>query len=152
MSKKIVLIIVSLVVAAVCAGFVVAMVTVNSNDPTVDYDDSKVTTMPDVGPILPIVQLDGSWVVARNGTTMTAVVSNNVITITMSKDDSSMVYWNGTFQSTASVGETVTSTKIETDSIVLSGADTKNFQIASDTLTFDMSAMGVTTSVQARRA
>jgi hypothetical protein len=94
------------------------------------------------------VDLTGKWTAQVKETTFTVDIVDSVVTIKMSKDGSSMLYWYGTFPATGSIGENVTSTKLEINKAVLSGADAKTFGVKETSLTFDVSAMGQTKTVE----
>lgn len=114
--------------------------------PTIPSVSETATTVP--GIILPLQDLSGNWTAdSGNGATMTATIQSNEIRITLNNEGAKMLYWVGTFNSTAGTGETVTSTKIEINKAVLSRANTKEFVIGNGTISFDLSAMGKTTRV-----
>lgn len=96
--------------------------------------------------------LQGKWASdSSNGTSMNAVVKNDVIKITIDDEDSSSLYWQGTFAKTATNGDTIVS-KADTaaleSSILGSQNKTKAFTYDDGTLTFDMSMMGTTKHVK----
>lgn len=95
-----------------------------------------------VGIELPMVQLDGTWAADENGTRFLATVKDEKISIDMGDDASTMLYWYGTFKHVESPGADITSTKLKTDKLVLSGADAKDFTVENDTITFEFEAMG----------
>lgn len=98
------------------------------------------------------IDLNGKWTTTIKETTFNVDVMNSVITIKMAKNGSSMLYWYGTFPSTGTIGESITSTKLDINKAVLSGADSKVFIVKDNGLTFDVSAMGQTKNVAVTRA
>lgn len=94
------------------------------------------------------VDLTGKWVATLNGTTFTVIVANSNVDIMMTKNGSSLLYWHGTFSNSGTVGEPITSTKLDIDKPVLSGADSKVFSVKNDKLAFEVSAMGQTKTVE----
>lgn len=103
---------------------------------------------------LPLVTLDGNWAShpEQSGSKFVATVNNDKITMHMSNGKVDMTYWNGTFQSSATPGDSILSNKLEIDHVVLSGADNKTFYVGNNTLTFEFTAMGSTRSVTLNRA
>ena len=97
------------------------------------------------------IDLNGKWSTTIKETTFNVDVTNSVITIKMSKNGSSMLYWYGTFPSTGTIGEIITSTKLDINKAVLSGADSKMLTVKDGSLTFDVSAMGQTKNVEVTR-
>jgi hypothetical protein len=106
-----------------------------------------------VGLVLPLVQLEGQWYVKNDETAFVATVKGQDISIELlGAGDVSAVYWHGTFKSSESSGQTITSTKtVSGDEIVLSQDATKDFVVQQDTLTFKFSALGMTRSVALHR-
>lgn len=142
------------IVSAVVALFLVVIPS-DSQDPTVAWDPSVVVTAPSAGVELPLPEkpdLNGTWTAEDNGTIFTAEIINNSVTITMSKADTSMVYWYGWFDPTAVDGETVASNRLDYDKVVMSGAESKNFVVGDNTISFEITAMGMTKNVVMNRA
>lgn len=133
------------------AAIIAASLAVPEGSPTVQVPESSTIG---AGVDLPIVQLDGSWASTPdvNDSQYFATVSNGQIEIKMANDDLSMLYWVGTFESSASAGETVASNKVEVDKMVLSGADAKDFVVGEDAITFTFEAMGMQRTVALHRA
>lgn len=104
------------------------------------------------GLVLPLQTLDGQWRYEKNGTAFTATVINNTIKIELGSDGVSMDYYVGTFESYAGVGDTINSTVLPTDGIVLSQSKAKDFEVGKDAFTFIFEAMGMKTTVEMRRA
>jgi hypothetical protein len=126
-----------------------------SPSPVVPQISSTVT--PPVAPTgvekeISTMDVTGKWTTKVNETTFTVDVVNSAVTIKMSKNGSSMLYWYGTFPSTATIGESITSTKLDINKAVLSGADSKVFVVKQGTLSFDVSAMGQTKTVEVTHA
>lgn len=128
-------------IVAIIVG-VLFFVTVKDNDPTV-----PVIEAPSAGVELPISNLTGTWTVEKNGTTFSAEVTNDKITITMSTDNMNMVYWYGSFDAGVSEGQTVVSEKLDRSRMVMSGAASKIFVIGDNTMSFEATAMGVSKTV-----
>lgn len=93
------------------------------------------------------IDLAGTWTTKINDTVFTVDVANSVVKIIMSNNGRSMLYWYGSISNTGTVGEIITSTKMEFNKAVLSSADSKTFAVGKNTLTFEVSAMGKTRSV-----
>lgn len=144
------------VALAVGAGWGIATyIGSSSNDSSVSENPPAAQSTPtEVGPLpemeQPMPNLDGEWSATAHGTRFVATVGNNVITIVMNRDNTSVMYWNGSFEQTG--GDMVASNKIETDSIVLSGAAAKTFTVGVDKLSFEFRAMGMTEVVVLTRA
>lgn len=113
-----------------------------------------ISNAPDAGVDLPMVasDLSGTWVAENNGATFTAEIVDNTISVTMSRADTSMLYWYGWFDPNALSGDTVVSNKLDIDKPVLSQVDIKQFSIGDGVMTFDFTAMGNTTTVELSRA
>jgi hypothetical protein len=101
----------------------------------------------DAGVDLPLVQLDGTWAAERNGSKFLATVADNKITIEFGSDGTSMVYYYGTFKSAEEKGTVITSTALDTDKLVMSGAKQKAFTVEQNVIWFDFEAMGMKTKV-----
>lgn len=99
----------------------------------------------------PAVQnLAGDWVADNNGIRMVATVKANTIKIVLKSNDTSVDFWDGTFESQASSGATITSVKqVKDEEIVISSGNTKTFEIGDGTMVFDMSFLGVTKTITA---
>src|ERR1044072_3049254 len=95
-----------------------------------------------------LVDLSGKWTTKINETVFDVSVDDASITIKMTKSGQSILYWYGTFANSATVGETVVSNKLDINKAVLSSADAKPFVVQGKTLTFDVSAMGKTRTVE----
>jgi hypothetical protein len=128
---------------------------VPEGSPTVQNVPVVATTQdraPDAGMELPLVKLDGTWSVERNGTRFVATVANGTINIDIvTSDDTSMTYWNGTFETSESNGETITSTVVNPDLFVLSNATEKDFLVGENTLSFEFQGMGIKSTVVLNR-
>lgn len=109
------------------------------------------TPIPRMSP--PLQDLNGNWAADNNnGGTITAVVKDEQITLIINNEGAKMLYWVGTFQSFASVGDMVKSTKVDVPKAVLSRATSKDFIIGEGTISFELSVMGKTTIVELRYA
>lgn len=93
--------------------------------------------------------LDGQWVTDSNGVKLTATVAHNTIKIELRNNDTTINFWDGTFESFGKVGDVIASVKSQTDDIMVSSAESKTFTIGDRTMTFDLSFMGVTKTVTA---
>lgn len=96
--------------------------------------------------------LTGKWMGHINETAFTVSVENETVTIRMAKAGSSMLYWYGSFQNHAVVGETINSTKLDINKAVLSSAGSKEFTVNDNSLSFDVSAVGQTKTIEVTRA
>lgn len=112
------------------------------DEPTVNYAPSNA---PNAGLDLPLPSVNGTWT-DNNG--LVAVVENDTIEIMWTRNNSSMLYWVGTFNSSASDGDIVTSAKTIVRKPVLSQADSKDFTIKHGRLFFELTAMGSTKTVE----
>lgn len=117
-------------------------------------DSQAVVVTPNVQVGLPVaaVDLNGEWTAENNGSQFQAHIMNNVITIELVSRGTTMTYWNGTFETSVSPGSTIVSDKLESDKMILSGADSKNFVAQPDGLSFDFQALGMTKTVVLTRA
>ena len=96
--------------------------------------------------------LTGKWMGHIKETAFIVEIKDSTVTVRMAKNGSSMLYWYGKFLNTATVGDVITSHKLDINKAVLSSADSKDFAVNQDTLTFDVSAMGQTTTVEVTHA
>jgi hypothetical protein len=138
------------IISAVMALFLVVIPS-GSQDPTVARNPSLVVTAPEAGVTLPLSDLNGTWSADDNGTTFTAEISGDVVKITMAREGASMVYWYGSFDSSAAAGQNVVSNKLDFDKVVMSGSDSKLFNIRDSSIAFEVTAMGMTKSVVMNR-
>lgn len=130
-------------VLAVGAGWGVAHYITSSSEQTSGHNHD-ISVDRGVELSVPASDLNGTWTASDNETTFTAEIVDNSVSITMSRADTSMLYWYGWFDSTASNGDTVVSNKLDIDKAVLSGADSKSFLVGDNVLMFDFTAMGST--------
>lgn len=107
---------------------------------------------PDTGVAPPVMNLNGTWMFATDkGGVFEATVADKIIKIVMkAPTGTSMVYWNGTFETYQSAGGQIVSQVVE-DKAVLSKSKTKNFTVGDDTLSFSYTAAGVTKTVELKR-
>lgn len=119
------------------------------NNPTVPLAKLEA---PNNGPMLPIMNLDGTWTHKTDkGGVFEATVTADAIKIVMkAPTGTSLVYWNGTFENSQSVGAVVVSKLIE-DKAILSQSKTKNFTVGDETLSFEFTSMGITKTVELKR-
>jgi hypothetical protein len=151
--------------SAIVAGIIVVLISFSSSSPSsppsvetqtgsVTTSDATTTTTAASSSIYtPLQDLTGTWSAdSGSGGVLTATVKDGVITITMNNEGAKMLYWVGTFQSTADPGNTVNSTKVEVRKAVLSRATSKEFTVGDNAIFFEFSAMGKTTKMELRRA
>lgn len=101
---------------------------------------------------VPATDLRGTWNFTNgNGSSFVATVSDKAIKIFMTNKGTSMVYWEGTFESYKPIGSEITSEVIYDDSAILSQSKSKNFIVGDTTLSFDFTAMGATKTVVLQR-
>lgn len=152
--------IIGLVIVTIVAGFAIASVVSTPDRPTnVDTStDTSSDTGSDISPApaprveLPVMDLQGVWVADENGRQFTATVANGNISIELGNADMSMLYWNGTFDTSNTAGAIIISDKIDINKAVLSGADSKEFVFENDKLSFEFEAMGMKKTVVMGRA
>lgn len=141
-------------VLAVIVGAVLAVLAMSlavpEGSPVVE--NPPAITAPGVDLELPLVQLNGTWSSSDNGTQFVATVGNNVVSIEMVKGDTSMLYWNGTFGTEGAAGDILVSNKSDVERPMLSSADSKDFTVGDDTLSFQFEAMGMMKTVVMMRA
>lgn len=121
---------------------------VGESGTSAQYNPQKVN-----GLVLPLVSLEGDWVVKDGDLNFSAKVEGSSIKIEMlSADGYSATYWHGTFKTAESPNATIVSTKTEArEEIVLSQSATKDFTISPDGITFKYSALGFTKQVTLKR-
>jgi hypothetical protein len=100
---------------------------------------------------LPVLDLQGNWSGELNEATFNATVTDTFITITFVKDTTSIIYWHGSFAPAQDINTQIVSNVIELDKMVLSGADSKTFDVGMTTLSFEFEAMGSKTKVEMKR-
>lgn len=101
-----------------------------------------------------VSDLTGSWIETNTDSDakMSAEITSDTIEVYWSSDDTSAIYWSGTYVAPTEAG-TYTWSSVndhdKTDSALLaSGDDTKDFTYNSNgEITFDVTAMGVTKTV-----
>ena len=135
--KLLFIVLVAGVLCAVCAA--ILMFLPGEGNPTVQYDPTQLSTAPGAGLDLPLpATLDGQY----SNDDFSATVVTDRIEI---RTSNGMLYWVGTFSSSAVPGDVVTSTKIDVPKAVLSQADSKDFTIGDGSFTFEFKIMGTTT-------
>lgn len=100
----------------------------------------------------PLPDLKGEWSAQDNGAYFDATIVEDSIRIRFVNGDTSMIYWNGTFNSQSASGVTLVSNRIDLDEIILSGSPSKDFLIENNTISFEFKAMGMTKMVVLTRA
>lgn len=101
---------------------------------------------------VPSTDLRGVWSSTNEkGGTFTADISDKSIKIYMSADDTSVMYWSGTFDSYKPVGSVITSRVSDDAEFFLSKSTEKDFVVGETTLTFDFTMRGVTKKVNLSR-
>lgn len=93
-----------------------------------------------------VPNLDGDWSETTNGIVLIATIKSDTILIQLKNEGTTITYWKGTFISNAKPGQQVASIKDATTAI-FNSSDTKIFTIDGNTISFEMSAMGVTKTV-----
>ena len=123
--------------------------TENQPEPKVPFAQLE---SPNTGPALPVMNLDGGWTFTTDkGGIFDAKVDDKTIRIEMKAlNGTSMLYWNGTFETYASVGAVIVSKTIN-DKAALSQSSTKNFTVGEKTLSFSFTMQGVTKVVDLSR-
>ena len=97
----------------------------------------------------PFHDLNGTWTADMgDGNSMVATVVNDTIQIVMKNNEMTMIYWNGTFRPSGAIGDVILSTKIEITKAVMSRANDKRFVVGNETMTFELTAMGVTKTME----
>lgn len=139
------------IVLAILVGGLFAVLAITSPTPVIPSSNTSVEPAPAPRIELPMVNLDGEWSAENNGSKFVAMVTDSNIEIRFVADDTSMIYWNGTFQTEAAPNETILSTKVDNGKMVLSKADSKNFVVGTDSLSFEFEAMGVIKTVAMTR-
>jgi hypothetical protein len=92
--------------------------------------------------------LTGDWTADNgNNTKIVATVKDNTIKILLKSTDVEMTYWSGTFVNSAIAGDQIASIKSQALEMIMSQAESKTFAIGDKSLSFDMSAFGVTKHV-----
>lgn len=109
-------------------------------------------TTQSASPVSTVINLAGQWTAdMNNGAMMIATVKNETITVVLHDHDATMTYWYGTFDSSAKSGDDVASLKNDSTQAILSSDSMKTFTIGDDTISFDMTVMGVTKRVTLSR-
>jgi hypothetical protein len=94
--------------------------------------------------------LDGQWVAENNGIKMTATVVHDTITVELVNNDTTINFWDGSFESFAQVGDVIGSVRTTAgDTIMVSSDQEKNFIVGDGTISFDLAFMGVTKHIKA---
>lgn len=98
--------------------------------------------------------LNGTYVYTGDGSAMVGEVKDGTILINLQSRDDSSLYWSGDFAKTAMTGDKVVSNanKEQLSRSMTGSVDpTKEFTIDGDTITFQMSAMGMTKTVELKK-
>lgn len=138
----------AIVIIAAVVGLVIAGVTVGKDDNVQSQSNERVV---ETGPQLPVASLEGTWSAERNGSQFVATVTPKNIQIKFVADKTSMIYWNGSFETPQSPVATIPSKKVEINKLVMSQATSKNFTYDNGKLSFEFEAMGMTTVVELQR-
>jgi hypothetical protein len=109
---------------------------------------------PEKGPISSVLNLEGSWThtTDKGGVFETTITDKTIKIVMKAPTGTSMVYWYGSFGPYQYNGVEVTSNVIEEGTAVLSQSKSKRFVVGPDTLSFSFTAMGITKTVELRRA
>lgn len=131
---------------------VLLLVSMGGSSPTV-ASTGGVVENPPPGVELPVaVDLNGKWIANDDDRVFTAEITSETITINISKGNTSMFYWYGSFDPTTPVGQIAVSHKLESDQRVLSGADSKDFLVGDNRISFEFTIMSVTKKLDLQRA
>lgn len=131
-----------LVVLVMVFGAIALVSTMISSNNSPNMEGTHATSL-----ALPMIEFDGEWTAEVNDLRFDATVQDNSIAIQIANGPTSMLYWNGTFEAQGSNGDTIISDKVETNDIIMSQVDSKEFIVGFNTLSFEFKAMGVTTNV-----
>ena len=137
--------------AAVMVGLLVAAVIQGSNSASPQIMPTGTDSVQSMVE-LPLPDLKGEWSARENGVYFSATIVDDAIRIRFINGDTSVIYWNGTFNGQSASGVTLVSNKIELDEMILSGSDSKNFMVEDNTISFEFKAMGMTKTVVLTRA
>ncbi len=102
------------------------------------------------------LDLRGTWSDLKDGTQM-AVIDDDTITIYWGNEDASSLYWSGTYQAPTEASdkyswESQNYHDVTDYELLASGDDTKTITYESGYLTYEMSALGVTSIVKLSRS
>lgn len=138
----------------VCVGIVVAgflallFAFMSQGDAPVNPPNQPMTSTVVTPASNPVQDLSGEWITESNGVKLIATVKNNTINISMKNNDTTINWWDGSFEATGADGDIIASIKsTDADDIMVSSSQSKTFTVGNRTLTFDMSFMGVTKTV-----
>lgn len=137
--------VIATVLAALAIGLLAAVIVQGSNSAAPQVMPTEITAPGEI--VLPLPDLSGEWSAEDNGVVFAASITDELIRIRLVNDNTSMIYWNGTFNSQSASGVTLVSNKINLDEIVLSGSDSKDFLVEDNTISFEFKAMGMTKTV-----
>lgn len=105
------------------------------------------TTSPEVS--VESQDLTGNWTAQNNGVKLEATVVNDTIKIVMKNNDVTMDWWQGSFASSAKVGDAIASIRTADPNVVTVNSEkTTVFTVGNGTLTFDMSFMSIIKTVK----
>lgn len=93
--------------------------------------------------------LNGTYEGESNGISIRAAVEGKSIVVTMTNEGTTITYWRGSFDNLAKPGATVASVADNTVAL-LSQNDTKVFTVGDGTLTYTMTMMGDTRTIELR--
>ena len=100
--------------------------------------------------------LTGSWKVSNDTFKMSAVIEGETITVYWEDGDTKSLYWAGSYKAPETADEPYTwsseNDHSQTDTAMLaSSADTKDFTYEKGELSFEASAMGITSTVRMKK-
>lgn len=142
---------IAVALAAAVVGLLVAAIVQGSNSAAPQMMPTEIAAPGEIME-LPLPDLSGEWSAEDNGAVFAASITDELIRIRFVNGDTSMIYWNGTFDSQSASGVTLVSNKIELDEIILSGSDSKNFLVGNNMISFEFKAMGMSKTVVLTRA
>lgn len=138
--------VIATVLAALAIGLLAAVIVQGSNSAAPQVMPTEITAPGEIVD-LPLPDLSGEWSAEDNGVVFAASITDELIRIRLVNGNSSMIYWNGTFDSRSASGVTLVSNKIYLDEIILSGSDSKDFLVEDNTISFEFKAVGMTKTV-----
>lgn len=122
----------------------------SGNESPIPRNDLKAQAVADQ--VAPTMNLEGVWThkTDKGGVFEATVAAKSIKILMKTPNDTSLVYWNGTFESRQMLGAVVVS-QVNEDAFVVSKSTSKDFVVGADTLTFDFTQMGMTKKVELKR-
>lgn len=140
------------VLAAIFASFMVLSLAACGNSGNGASNDANAANSQPATP----PDLTGEWVQSNSESSdsyQAATITNDTITINWVSPDSKALYWAGTFEAPTTTDEPYTwdsknDTEQTSTAIMASGDETKTFTYEDGQISYDVSALGVTTTVK----